>query len=318
MNEPYEHVGFSYNKQIITGLLRNKYHFDGVVCTDWGLVTDAQIMGTVWPARAWGVEKLSRPERVQKIIESGVDQFGGENCPELVVELVKSGKIKESRIDESVKRLLRQKFELGLFENPFIDEEKAVSVVGNPEFVKAAEASQRRAMTLLKNENKVLPLKPNQLKIYIRNIDPKVAARYGTVVDKPEEADIAILRLKTPFYPMESPILMARMFHHGDLDFKGAQKDSILDLLKAVPTIVDIYLDRPAVIPEISGAAKGLLADFGASDEAVLDVVFGKAKPGGHLPIEMPSSMQAVRDQKEDLPYDSKDPLYKFGFGLSY
>jgi beta-glucosidase len=173
-------------------------------------------------------------------------------------------------------------------------------------------------MTLLKNENKVLPLKPNQLKIYIRNIDPKVAARYGTVVDKPEEADIAILRLKTPFYPMESPILMARMFHHGDLDFKGAQKDSILDLLKAVPTIVDIYLDRPAVIPEISGAAKGLLADFGASDEAVLDVVFGKAKPGGHLPIEMPSSMQAVRDQKEDLPYDSKDPLYKFGFGLSY
>jgi beta-glucosidase len=112
--------------------------------------------------------------------------------------------------------------------------------------------------------------------------------------------------------------MMARMFHHGDLDFKGTQKDSILQLLNAIPTIVDIYLDRPAVIPEISAKAKGLLADFGASDAAVLDVIFGKYKPGGHLPIELPSSMEAVRSQKEDVPYDSKDPLYKFGFGLSY
>ncbi len=85
-----------------------------------------------------------------------------------------------------------------------------------------------------------------------------------------------------------------------------------------MPTIVDIYLDRPAVIPEISAYARGLLADFGASDAAVLDVIFGKAKPGGHLPIELPSSMAAVRAQKEDLPYDSKDPLYKFGYGLGY
>ena len=111
---------------------------------------------------------------------------------------------------------------------------------------------------------------------------------------------------------------MARMFHHGDLDFKGKQKDSILQLLSKVPTIVDIYLDRPAVIPEISAKAKGLLADYGASDAAVLDVIFGKDKPQGHLPIELPSSMAAVQAQKEDVPHDSKNPLYKFGFGLSY
>jgi beta-glucosidase len=173
-------------------------------------------------------------------------------------------------------------------------------------------------MTLLKNEAKTLPLQPGKLKIYVRNIDPQVAARYGTVVDKPEQADIAVIRLNAPFYPVESPIPMARMFHHGDLDFKGTQKDSILQLLNTVPTVVDIYLDRPAVIPEISAKAKALLADFGASDAAVLDVVFGAYKPGGRLPVELPSSMEAVRNQKEDLPYDSKDPLYKFGFGLSY
>lgn len=313
----YEHVGFSYNKKIITGLLRKKFHYDGVVCTDWGLVTDNNMGGTVWPARAWGVENLSREQRVEKIINAGVDQFGGENCPELVVQLVKEKKISVARIDSSVRRLLKLKFELGLFDNPFIDETKASEIVGNPGFVKAGEESQRRAMTLLKNENKVLPLKEG-LKIYVKNVDPKVAAQYGTVVDKPEDADIAILRLKTPFYPVNSPIMMARMFHHGDLDFKGKEKDSILDLLNKVPTIVDIYLDRPAVIPAISAKAKGLLADFGASDAAVLDVIFGKYKPGGHLPIELPSSMEAVRNQKEDVPYDSKNPLYKFGFGLSY
>ena len=244
--------------------------------------------------------------------------MGGENIPEVVVKLVKDGKISEARIDSSVRRLLRQKFELGLFDNPFVDADKAAQIVGKPEFQKVGDESQRRAITLLKNDSKVLPLKQGNVKIYVKNVDAKVAAQYGTVVDKPENADIAILRLNTPFYPVETPITMARMFHHGDLDFKGTQKDSILQLLNTVPTIVDIYLDRPAVIPEISAKAKGLLADFGASDDAVLDVIFGKYKPGGHLPIELPSSMDAVRNQKEDVPYDSKDPLYKFGFGLSY
>ena len=318
MGQTSENVGMSYNKDIITGLLRNTYHYDGVVCTDWGLVTDANMGGVVWPARAWGVESLSREDRVKKILDAGVDQFGGESCPELVLQLVKEGKLTEARIDSSVRRLLTQKFELGLFDNPFVDESNVAQVVGNPASMAAGEGSQRRAMTLLKNDNKVLPLATGKLKIYVRNIDPKVAAQYGTVVDKPEQADFAILRLKTPYVPVESPIMMARMFHHGDLDFKGKQKDSILQLLKTVPTIVDIYLDRPAVIPEISAKAKGLFADFGASDAAVLDVIFGKDKPGGHLPIEMPSSMDAVRAQKEDVPYDSKAPLYKFGFGLSY
>jgi beta-glucosidase len=232
--------------------------------------------------------------------------------------LVKKGKISEARIDTSVARLLRLKFELGLFDNPYIDASKATHIVGKPEFVKAGEESQRRAITLLKNENKILPLKTGSLKIYVKDIDSATAAKYGIVVKNPSEADVAIIRLSTPFYPVKSDIPMAQMFHHGDLDFKGLKKDSILNLLKSVPTIVDIYLDRPAVIPEINASAKGLIADFGASDAAVLDVVFGKYKPGGHLPIELPSSMEAVRNQKEDVPYDSKDPLYKFGYGLSY
>jgi beta-glucosidase len=318
MGQTSENVGMSYNKDIITGLLRNTYHYDGVVCTDWGLVNDSKMGPIVWPARAWGAENLTPIERVKKILDAGVDQFGGENCPELVIQLVKEGKLTEARIDSSVRRLLTQKFELGLFDNPFVDESKVGQFLGNPEFMAAGEASQRMAMTLLKNDKKVLPLTSGKLKIYVKNVDSAVASRYGTVVSKPEQADIAIVRLKTPYVPVNSPITMARMFHHGDLDFKGKEKDSILQLLSKVPTIVDIYLDRPAVIPEISAKAKGLLADFGASDAAVLDVIFGKAKPLGRLPIELPSSMAAVQAQMEDVPYDSRNPLYKFGFGLSY
>jgi beta-glucosidase len=207
---------------------------------------------------------------------------------------------------------------LGLFENPYIDVAKAKQIVGKEEFKKAGEAAQRRSITLLKNGNKTLPLPSGRLKIFIKNIDPQVAAKYGTVVQDPAQADFAIVRLTTPWYPVETQNFFARGFHHGDLDFKGVMKDSLIRAISAVPTIVDIYLDRPAVIPEINSAAKALLANYGASDAALLDVIFGKAKPEGKLPFELPSSMDAVRNQKEDVPYDSKDPLYKFGHGLTY
>jgi len=312
-----ENVAMSFNKAIITGLLREKYHYDGVVCTDWGLITDTDMPGTIWPARAWGVEHLGEVARVKKALDAGVDQFGGESHPELVLELMGSGQISSERIDQSIRRLLRLKFQLGLFDNPFVDTDKVPQVLGHPDFVKAGAASQRQAMTLLKNENGILPLQAGP-KIYVENIDATVAAQYGQVVATPADANLAILRLNTPWYPVETKNPFARGFHHGDLDFKGDAKAAILALLQAVPTIVVLYLDRPAVIPEINAAAKGLFGEYGASDEAVLDVIFGKANPQGKLPFELPSSMDAVRNQKPDVPYDSEQPLYPFGFGLSY
>ena len=319
MDQTDENVAMSYNKAIITGLLREKYQYEGVVCTDWGLVTDMKVAGTdvIWPARAWGVEHLSEIERVQKILNAGVDQFGGESCPKHVVELVRQGAISEERIDQSVRRLLRMKFQLGLFDNPFVDPNLAAQVFGKPETIAAGLASQARAMTLLKNADKKLPLQGTP-KIYVENMDGTVAANYAEMVATPEEADFAIIRLNTPWYPAETKNPIALDFHHGDLDFKGEEKEAILKLLQTTPTIVVIGMDRPAVIPEISAAAIGLLVEFGASDEAVLNVVFGKARPEGKLPFELPSSMEAVRNQKEDVPYDSENPLYSFGFGLSY
>jgi beta-glucosidase len=312
-----ENVAMSFNKAIITGLLREKYRYEGVVCTDWGLITDVHMPGVIWPARAWGVEHLTGVERVLKALEAGVDQFGGESCPEYVVELVKTGRLPETRVDQSARRLLRLKFQLGLFDNPFIDEAQVPHVLGDPVSAAAGLSSQERAMTLLKNDGQVLPL-PGQTKIFVKNIDPAVAARYAEVVATPAEADFAILRLETPWVPVETKNPFAQGFHHGDLDFKDEARAEILSLLAAVPTLVVLYLDRPAVIPEINAAARAVLGEFGASDTAVLEVIFGKASPAGKLPFELPSSMEAVRKQKADVPYDSEAPLYPFGFGLSY
>jgi beta-glucosidase len=137
-------------------------------------------------------------------------------------------------------------------------------------------------------------------------------------VDSPEEADFAILRLNTPWYPADTKNPFALSFHHGDLNFQGEEQARLMELMGKVPTIVDIYLDRPAVIPDIAGASKALIADFGASDRNVCEVLFGNARPQGKLPFELPSSMEAVRNQLTDVPYDSEDPLYKFGYGLNY
>lgn len=317
-----EDVGFSFNRDIITGLLREKYHYDGIVCTDWGLLTDTKVFGYVMmDARAWGMEKATPKERAEKILNAGVDQFGGEYVPELIVELVKEGKISEARIDTSVRRLLRLKFQQGLFDHPFVDVEHAVQIVGNAEFKAAGELAQKRSVVLLKNDTiaqkPVLPLKKG-IKIFVKNMDPAVAAWYGTVVKKPEEADFAIIRLKSPRQPLKGAGLLGRLFGSGDLDFKDPEKTEILSLMAKTPTIVDVYFERPPVIPEIAAAGKGLFVNFGATDKVLLDLVFGNFKPQGKLPVEMPSSMEAVRQQKEDLPHDSDKPLFGYGFGLSY
>ena len=82
--------------------------------------------------------------------------------------------------------------------------------------------------------------------------------------------------------------------------------------------MIVIHFDRPYVVPEIARESAALLATFGATDAALLDVLSGQFTPSGKLPFELPSSMDAVRAQKEDVPFDSKDPLFPFGAGLGY
>ena len=317
MGQTSEDVGFSFNKEIITGMLREKYHFDGIVCTDWGLVTDQNILWMVGkPASAHGVENLSEIERVKKIIDAGCDMFGGEAIPELVVELVKARQINEERINTSVRRILRAKFKLGLFDNPYLTEE-ATSIFGNEQFKEKGHESQRRSLVLLKNENNILPLAPTT-KVYLFGFNEEDSKKYAGAITSINDADVIILKLNAPYDPKAARYLVEKMFHQGSLEFPENELEELLKLIQSKPTITVMNLERPAVFPEINAASKAVIGDFSSQDDIILDLIFGQFKPSGKLPFELPSSMKAVLNQREDMPHDSKDPLYPFGFGLSY
>jgi beta-glucosidase len=308
-----EEVGFGFNKQVITGLLRERFDYDGV-CTDWGLITDADLGEWVFHAKCWGVEDLSAADRVAKIVDAGCDQLGGENDPSLLVELICSGRIGEERVDESARRLLRVKFTLGLFDNPYIDEDAAAQIAGRDDFRRTGEEAQRRSLVLLANDG-VLPVR-SRPRLYVEGVDGSTAAEYGDVVESPADANLALLRVAAPFEPREG--FLEGMFHQGSLDFPAAERDRILRIAGQVPTVVDVFLDRPAILTEIADGAAALIGNFGAADVAVLDLVFGRFAPSGKLPFELPSSMDAVLRQLPDVPYDSDAPLFPFGHGLTY
>jgi beta-glucosidase len=312
----WEEVGFAFSEGVITGLLRNELGFDGIVCTDWGLIGDSVILGQPMPARAWGVEQLSELERAQKILEAGCDQFGGESRPELVVELVRSGRVSQDRIDQSVRRLLREKFVLGLFDQPFLDVDQAVATIGRADFVAEGEATQRAAMVRLTAADSgpaALPLGTDQA-VYVENIGSAAAARLGRVVDNPADADLAVMRLDAPYEPR--PGGFESFFHAGSLEFPATERDRIVGVCKQLPTIIVLFLDRPAIVPEIADAAAALLVEFGARDDAIVDVLLGKAQARGRLPFDLPSSTKAVTESRSDTPYDTADPLFRFGDGI--
>ncbi|MFK3676850.1 glycoside hydrolase family 3 protein [Microbacterium sp. NPDC090218] len=309
----YEEVGFGFNKSVITGLLRERYGFDGLVCTDWGLISDSEIFGQPFPARAWGVEHLTPRERMKKVLDAGADQFGGEANPELLLELIADGEITEERIDVSARRILREKFELGLFENPFVDEDAADEIVGRAEFRKAGEDAQRASITVLANDG-ALPF-ARGLKLYVEGIDPEVAASFGEVVETPGEADLAILRLQAPFE--ERATMFENFFHAGSLEFPAEVVSHVREVAAAVPTVVDVLADRPPILTPIVEAAAAVAVNWGASGAALLDVLSGAVAAQGKLPFDLPRSMAAVEASRPDVPFDTADPLFRFGHGLS-
>ena len=218
-----ENVGNSYNKYIITDLLRGEYKYDGVVCTDWGVTNNVTAIDK-FEGKCWGAEKLTIAERHYKILMAGVDQFGGNNDKSPVLEAYKMGirehgeEFMRKRFEQSAVRLLRNVFRVGLFENPYLDPSESKATVGNPDFMKAGYEAQLRSVVMLKNNTKTLPVK-GQLKVYMPKrfipagsnwfgvktperwvdpMNPEVVGKYFKVVDKPEEADIAIVSIDSP------------------------------------------------------------------------------------------------------------------------
>lgn len=218
-----ENVGNSYNKYIINDLLRGKYGFDGVICTDWGVTSDEKATDS-FGTTCWGAETLSVAQRHYKIMMAGVDQFGGNNDAGPVLEAYKMG-VKEhgeefmrNRLEQSAVRLLKNIIRVGLFENPYLNVEETKKIVGNEEFMKAGYSAQLKSIVMLKNKNKVLPLK-KQLTAYIpKRITPagrdffggptpesisypvnlNIVKKYFNFTDNPAEADFALVVIRSP------------------------------------------------------------------------------------------------------------------------
>ena len=218
-----ENVGNGFSKYLITDLLRGKYGYDGVVCTDWMITKDVKAIDQ-FHGKCWGVEKMTEAERHFKALEAGVDQFGGNNEMGPVLIAYKMGVEKygeepmRKRFEQSAVRLLRNVFRVGLFENPYLDVAQTEKTVGNPEFMKAGYQAQLRSVIMLKNKAKTLPVQ-KQLKVYIPKkfvpggknwfgvvtpeswkdaVNPEVAKKYFQLVENPKDADFALVCIDSP------------------------------------------------------------------------------------------------------------------------
>ena len=219
-----ENVANGYSKYIITDLLRDKYGYDGVVCTDWLVTGDEGKTPNLFAGKPWGVENLSIDQRHYKAIIAGVDQFGGNNDKKPVLAAYEMG-VKEfgesfmrARFERSAVRLLKNIFRVGLFENPYLNVEETKAVVGNPEFMKAGYDAQLKSVVLLKNKAAVLPLKEKKTvfipKIYTAStkdwwgvasqpkleypVNLELVKKYYNVTEDPSKADFAIVFVTSP------------------------------------------------------------------------------------------------------------------------
>ena len=329
--KPIEPVGAGFNRQLLTDMLRGRYGFQGIVVTDWAITWDCaeRCKNGAPPGERpsfadigmpWGVEALSMRQRFVKGVLAGVDQFGGTERADMLVAAARAGELSEARLDSSVVRIMTQKFALGLFEHPYVDADSTPRRVGNQAFRAAGLDAQRRALVLLENKGKLLPLQKRSLRVYVYGLSVDAASEGWTVVTDPLKADVAIMRLAAPFERLHPQYVFGQFFHEGSLAFKDGDED--YEMFKrvsaVVPTIVTVYLDRPAILTPLKAKARALIANFGVSDEALIDVLTGRARPEGKLPFELPSSMEAVAAQRADVPHDSAKPLYPFGFGLRY
>jgi len=321
---PVEPVGAGFNKRLLTEQLRGKYKFRGMVVSDWAITQDCAVACMTGQPRQepfqiampWGVESLTKAQRFAKGMNAGIDQFGGVDDGQPFVDAVKAGTITEARLNEAVTRIMVVKFDLGLFENPYVDAAKAGTIVGSPAFTREAFAAQSKAVVVLQNSRgpRMVPVAG---KLFLRGIAPAAATERGfTVVNSAEQADVAVIRVNAPYQTLHPTFFFGSFQHEGDLDFKD--NDTTFTFVKStaakVPTIVVVYLDRPAILTALQPLAKTLLGEFGVSDGALFDVLTGKVVPTGKLPFELPLSMEAVNAQQSDVPHDSKAPLYPIWF----
>lgn len=387
-----ENIANNYNEYIITDLLRKKYGYEGVVCTDWNVTGDHKVMDSFLDGKSWGVEKLSLAARHYKVLMAGVDQFGGNNDAKPILDAYQIGveqrgsAAMRARMEQSAVRLLKNIFRVGLFENPYVNPAESTQTVGKPAYMTAGYDAQLKSIVLLKNKAQALPLASGKTvyvpKRYVaasRNflgmetpastdypVNMELVKKYFKTTDNPAEADAALVFIENPKsgigYDKEDlknggngyiPISLqygdytatearATSIAGGDpmenftnRSYKGkttsARNATDVQLIKETrqqmngkPVIVLVSVSNPMVFSEFEADASAILASFGVQDQALLDILAGKAEPSALLPMQMPASMSVVEKQAEDVPFDvqchrdTEGNTYDFGYGLNW
>jgi beta-glucosidase len=322
----YEEVGYAFNKGVIHDLLRTELGFKGIINSDTGPLD----------RMPWGVENLTLPERYKKALEAGVNIFSGISDPSVLLAVADSGMVDKSFIDNSVFLLLKEKFDLGLFENPYVDADAAEKLVNNDNFKERAALALRKSIVLLRNENDALPLAP-KTKVFFEflqrnargpasdapNIYSMNDNKYDVeFVNKTGDADVVILWVQPTGNSLlgssGAPISLSLSKCSVDVEYVNkitAKKPTVLVINYTNPWIInELYNDKTKNI-------KAVLATFGTTSDALLDVITGKFNPSGKMPFSTPISDLAVENQKEDVPGYLEGEgyaLFNYNEGLSY
>ncbi|MCR4765341.1 MAG: glycoside hydrolase family 3 C-terminal domain-containing protein [Bacteroidaceae bacterium] len=323
-------LNVNYSPYWSTKVLYDQLGFKGAICTDWGVV------GRTGPLNPRLAGKTTLKDNMEMVINAGVDQMGSETETSLVVELVKEGRVTEERVNQAAKRILQWHFILGLFENPYVDPDNAAKVCQREDLQANAFEAQLESNILLVNEDNTLPAKEG-IKLYVEGIDKEVAAKYATLVDKPAQADMILVRTGVTeergggFAAMAAMTPAQRAAFQKQREIEAAKPVNIeipasiwnnVKKLSATGKPVVVAFNpsgKSIVLPQdLKSTVKGCFLTFDCLDNAFLDVVFGKFNPVGKLPFEIPATMKDVEAQLEDVPFDAPNKAFEFGFGLSY
>lgn len=333
-DQQFEEVGFAFNKPVLQGLLREEMGFEGYVNSDTGITT----------TMPWGLEEMSRPQRYAKAIEAGTNLFSGEADPTHLIQAVRDGLVPESALDRSVRVLLSEMFDLGLFEDPYREPNRAQQIAEDPASQAKADEAHRKAVSLLRNDHEALPVTDDEVgrtRLYVEVFTKDDAAGQTaalaeriaehdpsiTLVDRPEEATHAFLWAQPSLSltdESEGNRLSVELNERTGIDVERIQH-----IQRQVETnVLGVNMTTPWLIGEIEPGADAVLAAFDVKPEAVVDIIRGRAEPTGKLPVTVPADLETVQHNAPDVPgyaegpgyayVDSAGNAYEFGFGLGY
>lgn len=337
------------SKAALQDLLREQMGFEGIIQTDWGMIWAIQEgLGTMT-----GEEVSDEEAIIIGVTQSRVDGIGGESIRliDQMEEMTQEGKIDEDILTAAATRIVKAKFQLGVFESPYCDVDYAVAFVGNEEHTQVNLEAARKAMTLLKNDG-ALPLTANAgQKILVcgpragdmmslvggwsseqegltiaaaiaqyageNDTVTYIADDVAAITEAAKDADVVIVSVGEPSYQHDPP------WGYDTLEITASQQE-ILEAVKASTNgqiITVVTGGRPYILTWCDENTNAVLEAYYPGQQggiAIAETLFGLNNPTGKTPLQFPRDMDSVNDQAGDVSFDLENPLYDYGWGLSY